>query len=80
MSDCSRRAWNHKWSDQEWHAPSGRTIHAPESDELHEVTLLLEDDTERHYFYAGPRVRSASVDGERFVKPPFRDYDVQEVD
>lgn len=53
------------WSDQVWHSPSGRTVHAPEGDELHEVAITTADGSTRYHHYAGADAVRVTVDGTR---------------
>lgn len=69
MSDCSTSAWRiPKWTDQVWHAPSGRAIHIDAGDEPHEVELAFADGTSRWLHYAGDFPAHVRVDGIEFVE------------
>ena len=67
MSNCMNGGrFTHKWSDQVWHAPSGREVFVGE-DEPHEAAVLLADGTTRYHHWAGPPAVGVEVDGEAFV-------------
>ncbi len=66
MSDCRNGGrFTPHWTDQVWHSPSGRAIHAPEGEELHEVAVIAADGEARYYHYAGADAVRVTVDGTR---------------
>lgn len=69
MSDCSTQAWHvPRWTDQVWHAPSGREIHISQDEEPHEVELAFADGTSRWLHYVGELPVRVSVDGVEYVR------------
>lgn len=64
MSDCSTSAWRiPRWTDQVWHAPSGRDIHISQDEAPHEVELEYPDGTHRYIHYAGDLPVRVRIDG-----------------
>lgn len=68
MSDCSTNAWRiSKWTDQVWHAPSGRDIHISQDEAPHEVELEYPDGTHRYIHYAGGLPVRVRIDGTEYA-------------
>ena len=69
MSDCSTNAWRAtRWTDQVWHAPSGRDIHMSQDESPHEVELAFADGTSRWLHYVGELPVRVSVDGVEYIR------------
>lgn len=57
-----------KWTNQPWHAPSGREIWLEDGDEPHEIELTFSDETHRYLHYVGELPAVVTVDG-RIYEP-----------
>lgn len=57
-----------KWTNQPWHAPSGREIWLNEGDEPHELELTFPDETRRYLHYVGELPVTVKIDGEHYER------------
>lgn len=57
-----------KWTNQPWHAPSGREIWLKDGDEPHELELTFPNDTKRYLHYVGDLPVMVKIDGEMYER------------